>query len=147
MEKPGTHDWNAHPSQKAILVLVCFYFILGIPLFCPLEVPVVGLLAAWFGLFYLQYGMYFLGWLYGIWLDCGCHLKTRSFCFVFLILILLVSIGCFFFSIYPDWKRNGSVSWNTVQQTIDFIYVPKLSVIGGYILSRATSYRIKTKQD
>lgn len=73
--------------------------------------------------------------------------KTRSFCFVFLVLILFVSIDCFFFSIYPDWKRNGFVTWYSIQQTVNAIYVPKLSVIGGYILSRAASYRIKTKQD
>jgi hypothetical protein len=146
MIKQKTGYWKTHPLRKAITVLVGFYLILFFSYYCALKVPeLLGFMCIM--LFYLSIGKYVFGCLYGIWLDCSCHLKTLSFCFMLLVVIVIVSSGYFFTCLYPDWMRNGYIVKDTIRVTINLVYVPILSVIGGYILSRVISYIIRKKQD
>ncbi len=64
-----------------------------------------------------------------------------------LVVIVIVSSGYFFTCLYPDWMRNGYIVKDTIRVTINLVYVPILSVIGGYILSRVISNIIRKKQD
>ena len=146
MIKQKTGYWKIHPLQKAIAVLVGFYSILFISYYCALKVPeLLGFICIMF--FYLSIGKYVFGCLYGIWLDFSCHLKTPSFCFMLFVVIVIVSIGYFFSLVYPDWMRDGYIVWADIHLTIDVVYVPILSVIGGYILSRVILHIIRKKQD
>ena len=148
MIKQKTGYWKIHPLQKAIAVLVGFYLILFLSYYCAPKGPVVlGALCIRFLFFYLLPGQFVLGCLYGIWLDRSCHFKTRSFCFILLILFVIVSICYFFTYVYPDWRQDGYVVMDTIRMTIDLVYMPALSVIGGYILSRVISHIIKKKHE
>ena len=93
-----------------------------------------------FAFFYLSIGQFVFGCLYRIWLDCNCHLKTRFFCLVLFILFIIVSICYFSTYVYPDWMHNGYIVWKSIYSSINFVYVPILSVIGGHILSRVISH-------
>ncbi len=148
MIKQKTGYWKTHPLRKAITVLVGFYLILVLFYYCAPKVPaILGVLCIRFLLFYLLIGQFVLGCLYGIWLDCSCHFKIRFFCLVLFILFIIVSICYFSTYVYPDWRRYGHIERDRILLTIDLVYIPILSVIGGYILSRVISYIIRKKQD
>ena len=148
MIKQKTNYWEAHPLRKAITVLVGFYLILVLFYYCAPIVPVVlGVLFIRFLFFYLLIGQFVLGCLYGIWLDFSCHFKIRFFCLVLFILFIIVSICYFSTYVYPDWRRYGHIERDRFLMAIDLVYIPILSVIGGYILSKVISRIIKKKKE
>lgn len=136
MIKQKADYWKTRPLRKAIMVLAGFYLILVLSYYCAPIVPVVlGVLFIRFLLFYLLIGQFVLGCLYGIWLDCSCHFKTRFFCLVLFILFIIVSICYFSTYVYPDWTRYGHIERDRILMTIDLVYIPILSVIGGEVHS------------
>lgn len=147
MIKQRTGYWETHPLRKAITVLVGFYLILVLLYYCVPNVPaILAILCIRFLLFYFSIGQCVLGCLYGIWLDCSCRLRAHSFCFVLLLLLIIIAAIYFFWNIYPDWMRDGYIVGQNVRLTINIVYVPILSVIGGYILSRIISHIIIKNQ-
>lgn len=135
MGKQKTGFWKKYPLLKAITVLVVFYLIH----YCT-EVPILGSLVYVFDLYYyFGGGLFILGVLYGIWLDRGCNLKFFSFCLVFLILTILLAYFIFR-NVYPDWKLNGYIVWESMRSALFFSFAQMFSVLGGYILSKVISY-------
>lgn len=142
MEKQKTGFWKAHPLLKAITVLVVFYLVMYFSLYC-LDIPIIAPIVYVFQFFYMAIGLYILGGIYGIWIDCRCHLKLFSFCLIFLVLIIIVAIDYVFRYVYPDWSHYGYFSWYDIHLTINYAYTQIASVVGGYILSRIISHIIK----
>lgn len=79
MEKQKTGFWKTYPLLKAIAVLVIFYSAQYFGFYC-INIPIIAPVAYVFEIFYATLGLYIFGGLYGIWLDCRCHLKLLSFC-------------------------------------------------------------------
>lgn len=141
MEKQKTCFWKAHPLLKAITVLVGFFLLLN--LLYLIKVPIIADLV--FMYYYLAGGIFILGGLYGFWLDRGCNLKFFSFCLVFLVLtICMICYICL--NVYPDWKLNGYIVWESMRSALFFSCAQMLSVLGGYILSKAISFFCKKEE-
>lgn len=57
MAQQETDYWKPHPLRKAITVLIAFYIVLSLSTYCPLEVPILGILCGEFILLYFKIGI------------------------------------------------------------------------------------------